>query len=318
MWVTNSNTMDRTIEESRSVAIGELLLVEVSYAERRARTHPFLAFETRAPEFHLRLQLEGQSTLRQDGREAALQPGEFTMCDARRPWELDLEGAGRTLVLVIRENMMRRHLARPELGVALRMEAQTGASLLLSRLLRDLWNEYRTDPNDPAIVRIGSAFLSLIATVYSALPQPRLDRTSLAMAHRVRILDWIETHLYDDKLAPAAIATACGMTQRYLHYLFSGHEETVTRYILRRRLEACRRALQSPAHRGRTLASIALSHGFASATHFGRVFRAQYGQTPRAFRRAAFTEGASTTPVHGANLAPAVHAAAIEAVQAAV
>jgi AraC-like DNA-binding protein len=50
-------------------------------------------------------------------------------------------------------------------------------------------------------------------------------------------------------------------------------------------LEECSRALQIPAQRGRTVTSIAFDFGFNSPTHFGRVFRARYGVTPREYRR---------------------------------
>jgi AraC-like DNA-binding protein len=91
--------------------------------------------------------------------------------------------------------------------------------------------------------------------------------------------------LNDPDLTPTRIAEACKMTPRYLHHLFSDQDETVARYILRRRLEACSRALQSGAQRGRTVTAIAFDYGFNSPTHFGRVFRAKYNVTPREFRR---------------------------------
>ena len=81
------------------------------------------------------------------------------------------------------------------------------------------------------------------------------------------------------------VAEACKMTPRYLHHLFSSESETVARYILRRRLEECSRALTLPSQRGRTVTSIAFDYGFNSPTHFGRVFRARYGITPREYRR---------------------------------
>ena len=59
----------------------------------------------------------------------------------------------------------------------------------------------------------------------------------------------------------------------------------MARYILRRRLEECARALSSPTQRKRTITSIAFDHGFSSATHFGRVFRSRYEVTPRDYRQ---------------------------------
>jgi AraC-like DNA-binding protein len=103
-------------------------------------------------------------------------------------------------------------------------------------------------------------------------------------AHRIRIVNYIEAHLGDPDLTPMRVAVACKMTARYLHHLFSHGSETVARYILRRRLEECSRALTIPSQRGRTVTAIAFDYGFNSPTHFGRVFRARFGVTPREFR----------------------------------
>jgi AraC-like DNA-binding protein len=79
------------------------------------------------------------------------------------------------------------------------------------------------------------------------------------------------------------------MTTRYLHHLFSEDEETISKYILRRRLEQCSLALTDPSQRHRTVTAVAFDYGFNSATHFGRVFRARYGTTPREYRQQTFT-----------------------------
>ena len=129
------------------------------------------------------------------------------------------------------------------------------------------------------------AILDLVASAYAGVQQNESERSSLVMAHRVRIMNYIEAHLGDPDLTPTRIAEACRMTTRYLHHLFSDEEETVARYILRRRLEECSRSLVDDSQRGRTVTEIAFDCGFNSPTHFGRVFRARYGVTPREYRR---------------------------------
>jgi len=156
---------------------------------------------------------------------------------------------------------------------------------LLSDFLRHFWREYQSGLDDAAASRVTSTILDLISSAYSVAPQARADRSSLAAAHLVRILNYIEAHLTDPELTPTQIADACRMTTRYLHHLFSDELETVSRYIQRRRLEACARALACPAQRGRTVTSIAFDYGFNSPTHFGRVFRSRFGVTPREYRR---------------------------------
>jgi AraC-like DNA-binding protein len=103
----------------------------------------------------------------------------------------------------------------------------------------------------------------------------------------VRIISYIEARLRDPQLSPARVAQACRITSRYLHHLFACETETVTRYIQRRRLEECARALIDAPGRGRLVTEIAFDYGFNSLTHFGRVFRSHYGMTPSAYRRAA-------------------------------
>ena len=112
-----------------------------------------------------------------------------------------------------------------------------------------------------------------------------VERSSLVMAHRARIINYIEANLGDPDLRPMRIAEACHMTTRNLHHLFSDEGETVARYILRRRLEECSRALADASQRGRTVTEIAFNCGFNCPTHFGRAFRARYGLTPRDYRR---------------------------------
>ena len=47
--------------------------------------------------------------------------------------------------------------------------------------------------------------------------------------------------------------------------------------------------LRSPAQSHEPVATVALAAGFADASHFGRVFRAEYGMSPGAWRRDAVT-----------------------------
>lgn len=107
---------------------------------------------------------------------------------------------------------------------------------------------------------------------------------SRSYASRMLAIEYIESHLYDPELTPTTAALACGMTPRYLHLLFAAQGETAARYILRRRLEDCARALGAPTHPDRTITAIAFDHGFNSPTHFGRAFRARFGMTPRRYR----------------------------------
>jgi AraC-like DNA-binding protein len=239
---------------------------------------------TRRSMFFLELQLEGESINRQGGREAHLQPGDFLLLDSTRQYEISFPCASRALVFGVPDVHMRRHLAHAEGLVAIQMKAANGACSLLSQFLSHLWSECSHCIDEPRASRLGTAVLNLLAAAYADVQGTRAERTSLAQQHRVRILNYIEEHLCDEALSPTGIASTCNITARYLHHLFSDGDETVMRYILRRRLDLCARALASPLQRDRTITEIAFEHGFNSVTHFGRAFRDKYGVTPREYR----------------------------------
>lgn len=263
--------------------LGDMVVTEVA-SEAQARQARASGARLRSPRCFVHLMLEGGGVARQDGREATLRCGDFTLCDSTRHYEISCPQGSRMLVLGIPTAKLRRHIACPESLAAIAMRAAGGVNGLMSGFLRTYWRECRHSLDADSAERIAVAVLDLLGAAYAQVPRTHAERSSRGTAHRIRILNYIHAHLYDSDLTPAQIAQACRITTRYLHYLFSDGEETVARYILKRRLEACSQALLADSQRERTVTAIAFDHGFNSATHFGRVFRAQFGLTPREYR----------------------------------
>ena len=107
-----------------------------------------------------------------------------------------------------------------------------------------------------------------------------------------RLKSVIEARLCHPDLKPAAAASAAGISVRYANALLSQEGSSVERYILYRRLERCRRALEDMAQAHRMIGEIAFAWGFSDLSHFVRRFRAAYGTTPSDYRRQV-QEGAS-------------------------
>jgi AraC-like DNA-binding protein len=277
--------------------IGELSLAEACSEAQTVRHSRAHVARTRGALFLLMLQLEGESRNRQDGREAFLKPGEFTLFDCTREYQIVFPGANRGLVLGIPETQLRRQVACPESLVAIPMRAgEGGAAALFSRFLRSFWVACQQDLQSSAAARVASAVLGLLGAAYAEVPRARCERSTVAEAQRIRIVNYIEAHLHDPRITPTSVAQSCRITPRYLHHLFATSEETVGRYLLRRRLEECARALVSPVQLGRTVAEIAFDHGFNSPTHFGRAFRGRFGVTPRTYRDSQADMQPATVP----------------------
>jgi AraC-like DNA-binding protein len=266
--------------------LGDILATEIG-SDAQARQVRASGAGMHPPGIFLHLQLQGEGMARQDGREALLHSGDFTLCDGTRHYEIGCSSGSRMLVLAIPTAKLRRYIACPESLVAIPMRAASGVGALTSDFLRKYWLECRRTVDSESLGPIAGAVLGLLGAAYAQVARTHAERSSRGAAHRIRIINYIHGHLYEPDLTPAQIARACRITTRYLHYLFSDGEETVARYVLKRRLEACSQALIADSHRARTVTAIAFDHGFNSATHFGRVFRAQFGMTPRDYRARA-------------------------------
>jgi AraC-like DNA-binding protein len=268
---------------------------------------------TREALFFLQIQLQGGSRASQDGREVELQAGDFVLLDSTRPYHMCFDATNKVLVVGIPDSQLRRQLAHPDRLVAYRMSYQESLNSLLSDFARGCWRQCESGVQGAAS-NLASALLNLTAAAYANLAETHAMGSEHMEALRIRILRHIEKHLGDSDLSPKSIAAMLATSSRYVHSIFTRGDETVSRYILRRRLEESARALGSASQRSRSVSAIAFDYGFASCTNFGKVFREHYGMTPTEYRqehcqvlpseRRASTVEARSQHVHAADPGP--------------
>lgn len=98
-------------------------------------------------------------------------------------------------------------------------------------------------------------------------------------------MDYIYNHLHET-IRVETLSALVGLNRSYLSTLFK--KETgisVSEYILSKRMEAAQNMLRFSDY---TYAEISAILAFSSQSHFNRVFRAQTGYTPKAFRNRFF------------------------------
>lgn len=104
-------------------------------------------------------------------------------------------------------------------------------------------------------------------------------------ALRGAIVRHIDAHLGDPDLDIATLCAAFALSRSSLYRLFAEPgDEGIARLIKRRRLARVRAIILANQDR-RPLAEIAADHGFRSAAHFSREFRAAYGYPPGELRQ---------------------------------
>jgi AraC-like DNA-binding protein len=240
---------------------------------------------TREAVFFLQVQLTGASVNRQDGREAVLSAGDFTMFDSTRPYQMAFQAPNKVLVVGIPAVLLQRQVASPESIVARRMQYEHSVNQLLSDFAYGLWRQCLCSDLQQVAPNLTSALLNLVGSAYTSHTQAAADSSAHLESLRLRIIHFIEDNLCDGDLSPAKIAGMLRTSPRYVHTIFSRGGETVSQFIRRRRLEECARLLSNAPRGARTISDIAFDYGFASCTNFGKVFREQYGVTPTEYRR---------------------------------
>ncbi|MGV9858620.1 AraC-like ligand-binding domain-containing protein [Gordonia sp. NPDC003425] len=248
---------------------------------------PRLAASDDNDHYLIALQIRGSCRFRQDGRDVEITPGDFTIYDCTRPFDVQWNGRHRTIVAMFDRSSLE---LRPDEVSRVTSTPVSGAAGTPA-LVRSMLGQLSRDPEayqGLSANRVASTFLDLVSAVYS-------DRMESETAHSdaaartllIRVKAYIEDHLYDPELSVESIAAAHYVSVRYLHRLFEGEQMTTARWIRHLRLEQCRRDLVDPLQATRSVSEIAARNGILNASHFSQMFRSEYGESPKDHRRRA-------------------------------
>jgi AraC-like DNA-binding protein len=281
------------VAEFRASGLGAMQVVVMDVTPLSVCRTPGLISQADPDMLKLVLVRGGNScVVEQDGRQATVSAGEFTIYDTRRPYEVVCGAAGdrptQMMTFMFPPSLLPLSRNRLSRLAAVRFRADAGLGDLTSQFLLQLARNI--DHYSPAeAARLSTAAVEVLAT---------------RLAHELDVQDWgtpearrhaqlttvqafIQRHLGDPALSPAMIAAAHHISLRSLHQLFHDEGLTVAGWIRQRRLERCRRDLSDPALAPRPVAAIAARWGFSSPGDFSRAFRAVHGLPPAQYRRSA-------------------------------
>jgi AraC-like DNA-binding protein len=231
------------------------------------------------------VQAEGSDIGEQFDHCAEYRPGDLCLLDLSAPLRCTFTHR-RAVMLTYPKALCPLREAEVASLAGRRIDGQAGTAALVSGLVRQLPQHLET--NDPvASAQVGAAVLDLLHVGLAA----QLDRvTAIASGTRRRALRtrcraFIEAHLADPDLSPAAVAAAQHISLRYLHRLFEDTGDGVAGLVRRRRLDRARRDLLDPTLLDRPVAAVGARWGFSDPAHFNRAFKAAFGLPPGGFRQ---------------------------------
>jgi len=271
--------------EVRCIHVGRLRMAQATSRAATVKRSKAQAAKLDDHRFFLHVQMSGQLLVKQEAHEAVLEQGDLVLSDSTLPYQLSYDDSCSTLVLIVAESELKRHLPTPEEMIGVKLSGAKGLSQTTSLMLRNVWDHADNLPPELGS-RIADSILDVFATACTEVKGMVVADAAIVGARRIQIKRYIEANLRDPELSVRSVAAAFGISPRYLHILFASENETVSSYILRRRLEECGKQLADALWQRRTITEIAFGWGFNNATHFARVFRNHYGTSPREYRNA--------------------------------
>lgn len=278
----------KNFQASLKVAeFGSLIMAEATSTPARIEHDSFSRCSKENDCFVLHLQTKGASWNTQGGRQALLQKGDFLLCDSARPFEVSFSSSNRMFAIRIPKKQLSLRLPFVEELFCLPQNGSEGASALVSNLILSLWHQYGACDRSEVKNKVCESVLDLLAASYLQRYYPQKSESSVIYARRRLIIDFVEKNLHDADLSIRKVSRALGYSVGYIHQLFRDEQESISRYIKRRRLEKSANCLKSPIYAANSISEIAFLFGFNSGSHFGRAFKQYYRVTPRQYRQGA-------------------------------
>lgn len=243
-----------------------------------------------ASTYLLMLQVRGEAEVSHYGNTTTLAEGDFVLCDSGAPLKIRFSGDVETLILKVAASTLRDYLPSPEGFCGRALRADEGLTAAAAAMALNLFGRLEAGLSLHYQDRVARQLLDIVATAYALAFDTSNARSSVVSGRCAAVKLYIEQHLRDPELTPCGVAAGTKLSTRYLRMIFASENETVSAYILRRRLEQCARQIADPAWRGHSMTEIAFGWGFNSAPHFTRTFRDRFGLPPREYRRLKLEE----------------------------
>lgn len=172
--------------------------------------------------------------------------------------------------------------------VHLRADALS-ASSVLRHALHGLAGDTLSDGVDTG-PRVHQQLTALVVAACAEQPSARWHGAAQVF---LDARQFIESRLADTELGQEAIASALNVSTRTLYRGFRAHGATVSEWIRRRRLDHCRADLEDTRLAHVPVSTLAAQWGLPDAAHFSRIFKAEFGLSPKDYRDRAIRAAGS-------------------------
>jgi AraC-like DNA-binding protein len=261
-------------------------LIEIHASEHTTRrTHEHIKAAPE-PQYVLIFQVAGRSVFRQEGADQAeLAAGDFVISSAQQPYRWTFD-AGDSAVFSLR--FPQAFIDVPDHALSLvtarALSSREGFGKHLAPFVTSVVQDADL-VSGPAGGRLARNLIDLFAT--GLVDMLQRDQPARPVPMFAQVTEYIAENLADPDLDASSISRAKHISTRYLQAIFQEQGTRVTDWIRDRRMAGARRDLADPALREASIADIAIRWGYQDPGYFSRLFRREFGESPREWRARA-------------------------------
>jgi AraC-like DNA-binding protein len=221
------------------------------------------------------------------GQEHVYDAGSACLIDRGRPLRVFGPGGASVRYVTVQAAALKSLVAQPE-ELSGRPVRPGPALRLLDRYLRSLAS-FKEPPSSKLASTIGVHLLDLVAATLG----PTAEAANIVTDRGVKaaklqaILAEVAQRFSDPNFDLDNVARALGMSRRYVQKLLEGTGKSFTEHLAGCRLERAFAMLTDPHHLHLAIIDIAFGVGFGDVSHFNRMFRRHFGETPSGVRAAS-------------------------------
>jgi len=226
----------------------------------------------------------GAFALSQYGREVTLDRDTVALHSTMDELEFVHTQPSSAFILTIPAQRLKQRLAIPEEFCARPLLRDGPATCVLFACLNSVVDQFHRF-DDAMRDSFAERLIDLLATAIEGELVTKASASSVRAHHLRHVKTYLFANLYRTDLSARTVATALGLSVRYIHDLFRDEPVTIGAFLRQQRLMLVRDALAGPRFSALTIAEIAYQHGFQSHSHFTTCFKEQFGCSPKQWRQ---------------------------------
>lgn len=263
----------------REAKFGEVVLTDILLSEQRIRRNRRHISQLDKDCYYLQLLHRGNLSVLQRGETHVSNAARGAIFSATEQYELQCHGEVRSFYLELPRDDFAQRFPREQIPVSASLNTTQGLGRIATEFCATLATE-GSKLDVKARSGLGSQLMDMLAFALLAAEGDLPAAEGSVQRARLRSVQrWIEGHIAEPGLSLEKVATANGMSLRYLHLLFRHCDMSAMEWIWNRRLQLAYDRISR--NEGASITAIAYDHGFNSSSHFSTMFRRKYGVSPR-------------------------------------